>query len=98
MVQKIRVMKGQRYAQRLSMQQRTAVWKVGSILSSTAHIPHARLINVQDPLRTKTISCTTRVDRVYYQLVAESATRSAERTPATAVTALGGTSNQIGKL
>ncbi len=97
MAQKIRVTKGQRYAQRLSMQQRTAVWKVGSILS-TVHIPHARLINVQDPLRTKTISCTTLVDRVYYQLVAESATRSAERTPATAVTALGGASNQIGKL
>ncbi len=50
------------------------VWKVGSILSSTVPIPHARLINVQDPLRTKTISCTTLVDQVYYQLVAESAT------------------------
>ena len=50
------------------------VWKVGSILSITVPIPHARLINVQDPLRTKTISCTTLVDRVYYQLVAESAT------------------------
>ncbi len=50
------------------------VWKVGSILSSTVPIPHARLINVQDPLRTKTISCTTLVDRVYYQLVSESAT------------------------
>ncbi len=50
------------------------VWKVGSILSNTVPIPHARLINVQDPLRTKTISCTTLVDQVYYQLVAESAT------------------------
>jgi hypothetical protein len=47
---------------------------VGSILSSTPAIPHARLINVQDPLQTKTISCTTLVDRVYYQLVSESAT------------------------
>ncbi len=74
MAQKFRVTKGQRYAQHLSMQQRAMVWKVGSILSSTVPIPHARLINVQDPLRTKTISCTTLVDRVYYQLVAESAT------------------------
>ncbi len=73
MAQKFRVTKGQRYAQRLR-QQRAMVWKVGSILSSTVPIPHARLINVQDPLRTKTISCTTLVDQVYYQLVAESAT------------------------
>ncbi len=74
MAQKLRVREGQRYAQRLSMQHRAAVWKVGSILSSTVLIPHARLINVQDPLHTKTISCTTLVDRVYYQLVSESAT------------------------
>ena len=74
MAQKLRVREGQRYTQRLSMQHRTAVWKVGSILSSTLAIPHARLINVQDPLQTKTISCTTLVDRVYYQLVSERAT------------------------
>ncbi len=74
MAQKLRVREGQRYAQRLSMQQRTAVWKVGSILSSTLAIPHARLINVQDPLQTKTISCTTLANHVYYELVSESAT------------------------
>ncbi len=74
MAQKLRVREGQRYAQRLSMQHRAAVRKVGSILSSTRAIPHACLINVQDPLQTKTISCTTLVDRVYYQLVSESAT------------------------
>ncbi len=74
MAQKFRVRKGQRYAQRLSMQQRAMVWKVGSILSSTLAIPHARLINVQDPLQTKTISCTTLENQAYYQLVSESAT------------------------
>ncbi len=74
MAQKFRVKEGQRYTQRLNMHHRTAVWKVGSILSSTLAIPHACLINVQDPLQTKTISCTTLVDRMYYQLVSESAT------------------------
>ena len=74
MAQKLGVKEGQRYTQRLSMHHRTAVWKVGSILSSTVAIPHARLINVQDPLQTKTISCTTLANRMYYQLVAESAT------------------------
>ena len=74
MTQKFRVREGQRYAQRRSTQHRVAVWKVGSILSSTAAIPHARLINVQDPLQTKTISCTTLANQAYYELVAESAT------------------------
>ncbi len=74
MAQKFRVREGQRYTQRLSMQYRAAIWKVGSILSSTVAIPHARLINVQDPLQTKTISCTTLANRMYYQLVAETAT------------------------
>ena len=74
MPQTLRVKEGQRYTQRQSMQHRTAVWKVGSILSSTVAIPHALLINVQDPLQTKTISCTTLANRMYYQLVAESAT------------------------
>ncbi len=74
MAQKFRVTEGQRYTQRLSMQQRSMIWKEGSILSRTVPIAHARLINVQDPLRTKTISCTTLVDQVYYQLVSESAT------------------------
>ncbi len=74
MTQKLRVKEGQRYAQRLSLQHRTAVWKVGSILSSTLPMAHACLVNVQDPLQTKTISCTTLADRVYYQLVSESAT------------------------
>ena len=74
MAQTFRVREGQRYAQRLSTQHCVAVWKVGSILSSTVAIPHARLINVQDPLQTKTISCTTLANQAYYQLVAESAT------------------------
>ncbi len=74
MAQKFRVREGQRYAQRPSMQHHAAVWKVGSILSSTVAIPHARLIYVQDPLQTKTISCTTLVNQAYYELVAESAT------------------------
>ncbi len=74
MAQTLRVREGQRYAQRLNMHHRFAIWKVGSILSSTVPIPHACLVNVQDPLQTKTISCTTLADRVYYQLVSESAT------------------------
>jgi len=74
MAQEFRVREGQRYTQRLSVKHRTAVWKVGSILSSTLAIPHACLINVQDPLQTKTISCSTLANQAYYQLISESAT------------------------
>ena len=74
MVQRFDVKEGQRYAQRLSVQKRFSIWKVGAILASAPSIPHARLINVADPLQTKTISCNTLGDRVYYELVAETAT------------------------
>ena len=74
MAQRFSVKEGQRYAQRLSIQSRVAVWKVGAIVSSGATIPHARLINVADPLQTKTISCFTLRDQMYYELVAETAT------------------------
>lgn len=74
MMQRINVKEGQRYAQRLSVQQRASIWKVGAILAIDPSIPHARLINVADPLQTKTISCYTLRDRLYYELVAETAT------------------------
>jgi hypothetical protein len=74
MVQRINVKEGQRYAQRLSFQQRANIWKVGAILANSPSIPHARLINVADPLQTKTISCFTLRDRLHYELVAEAAT------------------------
>lgn len=74
MVQRFDVKEGQRYAQRLSVQKRASIWKVGAILAIDPSIPHARLINVADPLQTKTISCFALRDRLYYELVAESAT------------------------
>ena len=74
MVQRFNVKEGQRYAQRLSVQQRVSVWKVGAILATDPSIPHARLINVADPLQTKTISCFALRDRAYYELIAETAT------------------------
>ncbi len=74
MAQRSSVKEGQRYAQRRKLLQRAAIWKVGAIVSSGATIPHARLINVADPLQTKTVSCFTLGDRMYYELVAETAT------------------------
>ena len=74
MAKRFSVKEGQRYAQRLKRQHRAAIWKVGAIVSSGAIIPHARLINVADPLQTKTVSCFTLGDRMYFELIAETAT------------------------
>ncbi len=74
MAQRFNVKEGQRYAQRQSAQKRASIWKVGAILATDPSIPHARLINVADPLQTKTISCFALRDRLYYELVAETAT------------------------
>ena len=74
MAQRFNVKEGQRYAQRLNVQKRASIWKVGAILATNPSIPHVRLINVADPLLTKTISCFALRDRMYYELVAETAT------------------------
>ena len=74
MAYKLHVKEGQRYTQRLRALQHASVWKVGSILSNDITVPHARLINVEDPRHTKTISCATLTNRVYYELVADSPT------------------------
>ncbi len=74
MVQRFNVKEGQRYAQRVSVQKRASIWKVGAILATDPSIPHARLINVADPRQTKTISCFALGDRAYYELIAETAT------------------------
>ena len=71
MTYRLKVKEGQRYAQRLNVASRASVWKVGSILSNVVAVPHARLVNVEDPFQTKTISCTTLANKLYYELVAD---------------------------
>lgn len=71
MTSRYEVEEGQRYVQRMKTAHRLAVWKVGSIHSKAVPIPHARLVNVADPLQTKTISCTTLANKFYYELIAE---------------------------
>jgi len=74
MVQRIDVREGQRYAQRVTVRERASVWKVGAIVATGPKIPHARLINVADPLQTKTISCFALRELMYYELIAEANT------------------------
>jgi hypothetical protein len=71
MARKWIVREGQRYVQFPGTGSRPTVWEVRSIQAGTAVMPHARLINVEDPLRKKTISCTTLANPTFYKLVAE---------------------------
>jgi len=73
MAQRFNVQEGQRYVQRRGLHYQPSIWKVGAIKAGTTPIPHALLVNVDDPLQTKTISCPTLADRIYYELLAESA-------------------------
>ncbi len=71
MQRRVSVREGQRYAQRFRIKNRPAIWKVGSVKESGS-IPHARLVNVEDPLQTKTISCVTLISGSLFELVADS--------------------------
>lgn len=77
MAQRYSVSEGQRYVQRRGLHYRPSIWKVGSIKAGTGQIPHALLINVDNPLETKTISCPTLADKIYYELIAESVAAAA---------------------
>ncbi|MHA1600001.1 MAG: hypothetical protein ACTSW2_04170 [Alphaproteobacteria bacterium] len=77
MAQRFKVQEGQRYVQRLGLHYRPSIWKVGSIRAGTTPIPHALLFNVDNPMETKTISCPTLADKIYYELLAESAAAAA---------------------
>ncbi len=67
------VCEGQRYVQRPGMRNWRAIWKVGAIKAGDVPIPHARLVNVTDPLCSKTISCITLADPAFYELLSDAA-------------------------
>ena len=78
MAQRFNVREGQRYVQRLGLNYRPSIWQVGSIKASAVPIPHALLVNVNDPLQTKTISCPTLADRIYYELLGDPTANAAD--------------------
>ncbi len=71
MARRIIVKEGQRYAQHLHIKNRPAIWKVGSVTENTVPIAHALLVNVDDPLQTKTISCMTLANRSFFEMIAD---------------------------
>jgi hypothetical protein len=54
----IQVQVGQRYFQVFVHGSHKLIWEVASIHSEGEWVPHARLVNVNDPSETKTLSCS----------------------------------------
>lgn len=71
MARKRDVCEGQRYVQRLSTYNRHVIWEVGSVKTGDLPIPHACLVKVDDPLRSKTISCDTLADPAFYEFLSD---------------------------
>ncbi len=58
MRRRIQVQVGQRYFQDFVHGSHHQIWEVESIHSKGEWVPHARLVNVNNPSETKTLSCT----------------------------------------
>jgi hypothetical protein len=76
------VFEGQCYSQRLvNWNSQYLIWRVKSICDTAMRMPHARLVNVRDPLETRTISCRTLINRAFYELVESGVQERAQEKP-----------------
>ena len=71
MAHRLKVKQGQVYVDLPSNRPGSRLWKVESLCENAMQIPHARLIDVSDPVDTKTISCHALINRAHYELVSE---------------------------
>ncbi len=71
MARQSEVKEGQIYADLPRGRHGSRLWKVKGLYENATRVPHARLIDVEDPLGTKTISCYALTSRTYYELVSD---------------------------
>lgn len=72
MRQTFRVREGQRYAKIHGRPGFKSGWEVRSIVAEVKSLPHALLVNLDDPQDIRTISCNTIADRQYFKLIGQS--------------------------
>ena len=70
MQQNTGVKEGQRYAKIYGQPDYRSDWEVSSIVAVFKSLPHARLVNVDDPQDVRIVSCDTVADRRYFRLMA----------------------------
>ena len=63
------VRKGQQYARFLGSSSSAQIWTVERVFYDTVRVPHAYLVSRDEPTSTKTISCSTLIDKMQYHPV-----------------------------
>ncbi len=63
------VRKGQQYARFLRSSSSAQIWTVERVFYDTVRVPPAYLVSRDEPTSTKTISCSTLIDKVQYHPV-----------------------------
>ncbi len=71
MGQAIQVQEGQYYAKVFDGSGCGMLWKVKSVSTRFLSLPHARLVNQEDPRDIRMISCDTIADGQFFKLVSE---------------------------
>ncbi len=63
---------GQQYAQIFTGSTHVLVWKVQRVFQDGVNIPHAFMINREDPFSTKTIACSVLADHKLFHPIRRS--------------------------
>jgi hypothetical protein len=71
MRQEAQVREGQRYAKVYATFDSTKGWEVRSICKRVVPLPHAKLVNLEDPSDIRMVSCGTVADDRYFRLMSE---------------------------
>ncbi len=71
------VREGQHYAQIIGPRHSPPLWQVVQVYQDGVQIAHACLVKIDNPLQTKTISCSTLTDPKFFTLVGNNAAYAA---------------------
>lgn len=63
----VQVEEGQCYRKILEGRSVRSSWKVSNIVMPIEDLPHAHLVNIDDPGDVRTVSCATIADRHYFE-------------------------------
>ncbi len=71
MKQRTQIQEGQHYEKIYGLPGFRSGWEVRSIADQVASLPHAVLVNLNDPRDVRTISCLTIAGPLYFKLVSQ---------------------------
>ncbi len=78
MKQRTQIQEGQHHEKIYGLPGFRSGWEVRSIADQVASLPHAVLVNLDDPRDTRTISCLTIANPLFFKLMSQPQQRSVE--------------------